>query len=98
MSAVSVMFVTSPRMRLWFPDNDAVSGPLMQEFLKVSHENQADDTVETFEALLVRSINTAIRNLGLPFKAELDISNGSICLMLDVSDLLTSDSPSILIH
>lgn len=98
MAAVPVMFVISPRVRLWSPDNESVSGPLMQEFLKISHESQESNKKETFEDMLERSINTAIRNLGLPFKAELDISNGSICLMLDVSDLLTSDSPSILIH
>lgn len=98
MAAVPVMLVTSPRIRLWFPDSDPVSGPLMSEFLKISHDTAKQDSDESFEDMLERSIRTAIRNLGLPFKAELDISNGAICLMLDVSDALTSSSPSTLIH
>ena len=98
MAAVPVMFVTSPRIRLWFPDSDPVSGTLMSEFLKISHENSENNPQETFEDMLERSIRTAIQNLGLPFKAELDLSNGAICLMLDVSDVLTAASPSLLVH
>lgn len=98
MSAVPVMFVISPRVRLWSPDNESVSGPLMTEFLRISHARREGDDKETFEAMLERSIHTAIQNLGLPFKAELAISRGAICLMLDVSDVLTATSPSILVH
>lgn len=98
MSAVPVVFMTSPLIRLWFPDTDPVNGPLMHEFLKVAHANQADDIVETFEETLSRSINTAIRNLGLPFCAQIDLSNGAICLMLDVNDTLKIQSPSVMLH
>ena len=98
MAAVPVMLVTSPRIRLWFPDTDPVSGPLMAEFLKISHESQEKGSAESFEDMLERSIKTAIENLGLPFTAELDLSNGAICLTLDVSDVLTARSPSLLVH
>lgn len=102
--AVPVLLYSTPKVRLWFPDADAVNGPLIEEFMRVAHsgyrpENSAKSFLkETFEELLTRSIVEALRSLGLPLVAELLVKDTHIQVNLDVSPLLLAKSPTVSLH
>lgn len=98
MSAVPVTMVISPRICLWYPELEPARGPLVEEFVKISHDQSLTKEHESFDELLDRSIRAAIQNLGLPYVAKIEIEDGQITVYLDVLEKFKEASPSIMYH
>ena len=97
---VHISVYTTPRVRLHFPDTQALCATFTTEFIRLS-ETVPDQNVPGFsyDKHIEDAVNGAIQCLRLPLEASMDIpANGRMTITLDLNNMLMSVTPSVAVH
>ena len=95
-----ISIYTTPRVRLHFPDTNALCHTFTTEFVRLSVVSEELMTPGfSFDAHLESAMTGAINHLCLPLEAQMELpGNGAMIITLDLNSLLMSCSPSCSVH
>lgn len=95
-----ISIYTTPRVRLHFPDTNALCHTFTTEFIRLS-EIPEELLVPGFsyDTHLNFAMLGALNHLCLPLEAQMELpGNGAMIITLDLNSLLMSCSPSCAVH
>ena len=97
---VNISIFTTPRVRLHFPDTNALCHTFTEEFVRLSTVPEELMTPGfSYEKHLATAVSGALKHLCLPLEANLELpGNGAMVITLDLNSKLMSCTPSGAIH